>query len=111
TKRDKVRVCSKYVARRVPYQLDPFLSGQPRNARIYRAIKIDRKTESLKQNALAFPLPFERISREMCGQFRVGRRVPNVIIDAVRNADQPIRTPSRKPVEPVTEFGRLNLQR
>ncbi|KXK00641.1 MAG: hypothetical protein UZ17_ACD001002162 [Acidobacteria bacterium OLB17] len=106
TESDKERIGGENVACRLPDQFDPLLCGQSRDACVDRAFEIDRQSKSFEKCALAGTFSLERRCGKMRGQFGVGLRIPNVIIDAVRNADQTICTATREPIEPVSELGR-----
>ena len=45
----------------------------------------------------------------MCRAVRVGFGVPDLVIDAIRDADQPISSLPGQPVEPIAVFRRLDL--
>ncbi len=42
---------------------------------------------------------------------RVGGRIPDFVIDTVRDADESVAAHTQKPVETVAVLGRLNLKR
>src|SRR5436190_9357422 len=49
------------------------------------------------------------IGGEICGNVRIGFRVPNLIINAIGNPRQPITAGAHQPIKAVTLLRRLNL--
>ena len=70
---------------------------------------IFRKSEASQQIDLALTLTRQIVSGKVCSDVRIGFRIPDVVIDTIRDSRETIATRAQQPVESVTLFWRLNL--
>src|SRR5262245_43637464 len=98
-------------SRRVTNQVVSFLGDEPRDDRDDWPFRLFRKAEPSQQIKLALTLAAQVVGRKVSRNMRIGLRVPDLVIDAVRNSGEPITAPSRQPIQPVALFRSLNLMR
>ena len=79
--------------------LEDVLRGDPANAGA-QASKV-----APQQIDLALAFSCKVVSREICGDVRISFRVPNGVVDTVRDSGQTIAPRPQQPIEPVALFG------
>src|SRR2546426_11735358 len=99
SERNKKAAGCQNVAHTLSEQLNAFLRSQTRDTGVNRAVKLDGQVKLLEQGTFAFLFAREIVNRKVCGQFWVRFGVPNLVIDAVSDADQTVCSLSYQPVK------------
>src|SRR5688500_15338743 len=109
TQRNDISARREDLTRYLHHQIYSFLRGQARYICKDRAFELDGKGEFLQKLSLAVPLTFHVVNTEVVRKFRVRLRVPDIIVNAIRDPDQPAGTLSYQPIEAIAVLGQLNL--
>jgi len=95
----------------VDEEIESLLCHEPSRHAEHRHARVRRQPKPRLHCCLALPLAVEIARREARSDLRVVRGIPNVVVDAVRDAEQPVAQRAERVTKSEPAFRRLEFAR